>query len=147
LRLEEVFRLDTAAAEQAVKTGTLEVKGKGGLMRTVPIQESIKIELEKMLEVVPRGQKLFVKPTDKTHLAKRRLQNFVDYYRPKVQDEDSTRPLTFHGLRHTAAARWYKEFREKGYSDFDARKKVSAWLGHGRDDVTRIYLSSLDECE
>jgi len=74
-------------------------------------------------------------------LEKKHLQNFIHNHRPKVQDEDSTRPMTYHGLRHTAAARFYKEFKDKGSSDFDARKRVSALLGHGRDDVTRIYLA------
>jgi len=101
--------------------------------------------LEKMLESTPRGYKLFVSDGDKTHLAKKRLQSFIDYHRAKMQDENSKRPMTYHGLRHTAAARWYKELRDKGYSDYDARKQVASWLGHGRDDVTRIYLSSLDD--
>jgi len=38
LRIHECFRLDTAAAEAALRSGELTVKGKGGKIRTVPIQ-------------------------------------------------------------------------------------------------------------
>ena len=140
LRIEEVFRLDRSQAETAIKTGILTFKGKNGLVRSVPIQESIRIELEKMLEVTTRGSKLFVAENNKTHLAKKRLQNFIDYHRSKIQDEDSTRPMTYHGLRHTAAARWYEVFRKQGCSDYSARLQVSKFLGHHRDDITRLYL-------
>ena len=145
LRIEECFKLDTAQAEKAIKTGILTVKGKGGRVRDVPIQESIEIELKKVLTTTPRGQKLFVAPEDKTHLAIKRLQNFINFHRPKIQDADSSRPLTFHGARHTCAGRWYMELRDKGYGDYHARKQVAAWLGHGRDVVARIYLAGLKD--
>lgn len=147
LRLHECFRIDTATAEKAVKTGVLTIKGKGGLVRDVPINESIAIELKKLLAVTPRGQKLFVAPDDKTHLAMHRLENFIHYHKAGIQDEDSTRPMTFHGLRHTCAAEWYRKFLTEGCAPFEARKKVAKLLGHGRDDVTRIYLASLFDGE
>ena len=145
LRIEECFKLDTAQAEKAIKTGILTVKGKGGLVRDVPVQETIIIELKKMLAITPQGHKLFVAPNDKTHLAIKRLQNFINYHRNKFADVGHGVPLTFHGLRHTAAANWYKSLKDKGFSDYAARKQVAAWLGHGRDDVTRIYLAGIKD--
>jgi integrase len=53
--------------------------------------------------------------------------------------------MTFHGLRHTCAVEWYKGYIESGDSEYQARKKVAKLLGHGRDDVTRVYLASLRE--
>ena len=44
---------------------------------------------------------------------------------------------------HTCAAEWYKVFIQCGSNPYQARKSVSKLLGHGRDDVTRIYLASL----
>ena len=44
---------------------------------------------------------------------------------------------------HTCAAEWYKGFIQCGSNPYQARKSVSKLLGHGRDDVTRIYLASL----
>ena len=137
LRLEECFRIDTSDAESAVITGKLFVKGKGGLVRYVPINESIRIELKKILKTVPRGQKLFVQQGDKTHHAMKRLQCFVAYHRKFFTDSR----ITFHGLRHTYAHEKYMEFTLFGKSDYQARKAVSELLGHHRDDVTRIYLA------
>jgi site-specific recombinase XerC len=62
LRLHECFRIDTQIAAKAVTTGIITIKGKGGLVRDVPINLSIEIELKKMLAVTPRGHKLFVAP-------------------------------------------------------------------------------------
>jgi len=143
LRIEETFRLGTAQAEAALKTGILTIKGKNGLMRSVPIQATIEIELKKMLEHTKRGQKLFVGKDEKTHLNIKQLQNFINYHRKEIQDPDSTRPLSFHGLRHTCAENWYKSLRNKGYSDSAARQQVSEWLGHHRLDITEIYLAGL----
>ena len=141
LRIEECFKIDTAKAERAIKTDILNVKGKGGLVREVPVQESIKIEFRKILEVTLRGQKLFVAPDEKTHLEIKKLQNFINYHRKYFTENN----LTFHGLRHTFAQNKYAEFKNTGFSDFEARKKVAVLLGHNRDDVTRIYLSKGDE--
>ena len=80
-----------------------------------------------------------------THEAIKALQAFIWLYRPSVQDKDSTRPMTFHGLRHTYAAEKYQSFIDAGVTPFGARKAVSRLLGHGRDDVTNIYLASLKE--
>ena len=145
LRLHECFRIDTQIAVNAVKTGNITIKGKGGLIRTVPINLSIVIELKKMLAVTPRGYKLFVNPGDKTHLAMQRFEEFIRRHKPLIQDSGSMRPMTFHGLRHTCAVEWYKSFIESGDSGFHARKKVAKLLGHGRDDVAKIYLASLRE--
>jgi len=145
LRLHECFRIDTQIAAKAVKTGIITIKGKGGLVRDVPINLSIGIELKKMLAITPRGHKLFVEPEDKTHLAMQRLEEFIRRHKPDIQDPGSVRPMTFHGLRHTCAIEWYKQYIESGDSEFQARKKVAKLLGHGRDDVTRVYLASLRE--
>ena len=138
LRLEECFRIDTNDAKRALEEGRLYVKGKGGLTRYVPINESISIILRNTLRTTPIGQKLFVRPSDKTHLAMKRLQCFIAYHRKSFTD----RRITFHGLRHTYAHEQYDKFIQQGYSDYKARKNVSELLGHHRDDVTRIYLSS-----
>ena len=137
LRLEECFRIDTNDAKNALDTSKLFVKGKGGLTRYVPINESIRIALRDMINITPTAQKLFVPPWDKTHLAMKRLQCFIAYHRKEFTENN----ITFHGLRHKFAHEQYEKFIQTGLSDFAARKKVSELLGHHRDDVTRIYLS------
>lgn len=145
LRLHEVLRIDTAIARKALKDGFITIKGKGGKIREVPINESIRIVLEKALKTTLSGYKLFVPRNKQTHIAKAELQNFIASKRKFVCDEGSSRNLTFHGLRHTCAAEWYKSLISQGFTESQAKLKVSKLLGHEREDVTRIYLASLDD--
>ena len=131
LRIHECFRIDTAAAAKAIKESALTIKGKGGLVRTVPLTPLLVQRLQRHLRQTPRGHKLFVPDDQQTHEA------------IKALDKGSDRPMTFHGLRHACAAEWYKGFIQKQPNPYQARKSVSKLLGHGRDDVTRIYLASL----
>ncbi len=145
LRIHECFRIDTAIAENAIKHSGITIKGKGGKIRTVPIGEDVRTELGKFLAITKRGSKLFVADDEKTHLAINKLQQFIAAHRPEVQDEGSDKPMTFHGLRHTCAVDWYTKLIAEGKTDYAARKQVSLWLGHERDDVTLIYLASLKD--
>ena len=143
LRIHECFRIDTATAAKAVKERMLTIKGKGGLVRTVPLNDLLVQRLQRNLKETPRGHKLFVPDNQQTHEAIKELQAFIWLHRSAVQDPDSTRPMTFHGLRHTYAAEKYQGFIAAGKTPYEARKAVSKLLGHGRDDVTKIYLASL----
>lgn len=145
LRIHECFRIDTATAAKAVKERTLTIKGKGGLVRTVPLNDLLVQRLQQDLKRTPRGHKLYVPDDQETHEAIKALQAFIWLNRSLAQDEGSTRPMTFHGLRHTYAAEKYQGFIDAGVTPFGARKAVSRLLGHGRDDVTNIYLASLKE--
>lgn len=143
LRIHECFRIDTAIAEQALRESMITIKGKGGKVRTIPINESISIELKKLLAVTPRGHKLFVPDGVPTDIAIARLQQYIYQVRPQIQDEGSTRTMTHHGLRHSFAARTYQELIDSGMSPLSASLRVSQLLGHERPDVTRGYLASI----
>ena len=142
LRIHECFRIDTATASRALKEDAITVKGKGGLVRSVPLHPILVPRLQYHLEHTPRGKKLFVPDGVETHQAIKELQVFIYIHRPYVQDPDSTRPMTFHGLRHTCVTEWYFQRIDAGASPYEARKECAKLLGHGRDDVTTIYLSS-----
>ena len=143
LRIHECFRIDTATAAKAVKEKAITIKGKGGLVRAVPLNDLLVQRLQQDLKRTPRGHKLYVSDDQETHEAIKALQAFIWLNRSTVQDEGSTRPMTFHGLRHTYAAEKYQGFIDAGVTPFGARKGVPRLLGHGRDDVTNIYLASL----
>ena len=144
LRIHECFRMDTATAEQALRENTLTVKGKGGKVRTVPIEdERIPMMLKKVLAQTERGHKLLVPDGVPTDRAINALELFIYRYRNEVSDEDSDRRLTFHGLRHTYAAEQYTKLTKSGMSAIDAHFAVSHLLGHERADVTDIYLVSV----
>jgi len=141
LRIHECLRIDTATAKDAVRKMAITFKGKGGKIRTVPILESIRTELEKMLAVTKRGHKLFVPDGVRTDYAKQCLERFIIVHRDEVRDEDSDRHMVFHGLRHNYAVEQYLLLIRKGYTDSQACKQVSQWMGHNREEITRIYLA------
>lgn len=143
LRIHECMRIDTAIARQAIREGAITIKGKGGKIRTVPINQQIISALEKCLRSTPLGSKLLVPDNIPIDRAINQLQQFILLYRADVQDPDSARPLTFHGLRHTYAAEKYSQLIDEGVSELDAHLTVSRLLGHERADVTNIYLASV----
>ncbi len=147
LRIHECVRIDTATAERALWENTITIKGKGGKVRTVPINEQIAVAMRKQLDRTPRGHKLLVPDDMHTDRAINLLQLFIMKHRDEVRDAGSDRPLTFHGLRHTYAAEKYRELTGNGMSALEAHFAVSRLLGHERADVTNIYLASVPKGE
>lgn len=143
LRIHECFRIDTAIAENALREGTITVKGKGGKIRTVPIEEHIRYALQEQLSQTERGHKLLVPDNMPTDRAINRLQFFLYNIREEIRAPGDPQPLTFHGLRHSYAADTYSRLISKGMSALDAHFEVSRLLGHERADVTNIYLASV----
>jgi integrase len=143
LRIHECCRIDTAVAEKAVKTGFLDVKGKNEKLRTVPIDVLVKTMLQKRLKAIERGEKLLVPRGVPTHVYVKQLQQFINCHRGKLLTHDGKERLTFHGLRHSYALNKYNELINTGILEWEAKQAVSKLLGHEREDVTRIYLSSL----
>lgn len=141
LRIHEAHRIDTASAREALKTGHLQVKGKGGKLRTVPLTPACKELFRRKLKETPSGSKLFVSNDLQTHLAIDKLQTFIFRNRESIRDKTNPVPLTFHGLRHTFATNTYNRLKAEGRSDFEAHIAVSRLLGHERADVTDIYLA------
>ena len=145
LRIHECFRIDSAIARQAIREHAITIKGKGGKIRTVPINQQIILAMKKCLETTPTGSKLLVPDDVPTDKAINQLQQFILRNRDTVQDPDSNRSLTFHGLRHTYAAEKYRQLIADGFSELDAHLTVSKLLGHERADVTNIYLASIKD--
>lgn len=141
LRIHECFRIDTATAEQALRENAITIKGKGGKMRTIPINEQISHSLREQLRRTERGHKLLVPDDMPTDRAINHLQLFIMTNRTDLQ-EKADPPLTFHGLRHSFAAEMYQKLLNDGTSSLDAHFAVSRLLGHERADVTNIYLAS-----
>ncbi|MBC7105676.1 MAG: tyrosine-type recombinase/integrase [Firmicutes bacterium] len=143
LRLHEAYRLDRAAAERALRTGVLTVKGKGGLVREVPVTPRAAEVLREAAADVPPGAKLFVAANQKTHRAMQSCKDFIRRHRHQVADsperakELAARRVGFHGLRHSFAR---QEFYSRG-GDAAAKKDVAELLGHHRPRVTDAYLA------
>ena len=145
LRIHECFRMDTAAAERALRENTLTVKGKGGKVRIVPVEDDrITMMLQRLLEKTECGHKLLVLDDIPTDRAINGLQQFILRHRDAICDPTAPdRRITFHGLRHTYAAEKYTSLVDGGMTPLDAHFTVSRLLGHERPDVTNIYLASV----
>ncbi|MFR6693548.1 MAG: tyrosine-type recombinase/integrase [Dysosmobacter sp.] len=141
LRIHEVCRLDTAAVEAWERSGLLTVKGKGGRVRSVPVTAAAaKQALRDRKAAVRRGHKLFVPDDVATDAYIHAFQAFLREHRP--DQGTNPRPLTHHGMRHSYAARQYREALDGGATEYRAKLEVSKLLGHGRADVTDVYLAS-----
>ena len=143
LRIHECFRLDTATAEHAIRSGILVIKGKGGWIREIPLASRVQTEMEKMLKRTQRGQKLFVPPDSQTHTEIEKLQDFIIRHRAQFQSEDRSYPLHAHGWRHTYAQEQYLSLVQSGQSELEAKRRISQLLGHNRPDVVNIYLAGV----
>lgn len=138
LRIHEVVRM-----ERALREGILTVKGKGGLIRSVPLTHSGRALLQQAITGIQRGRKLFVEENEKAHQVVQRTQDFIRNHRHKLENLGTREPrvnLTFHSLRHAYAKEQYQAFLEQGMSESDARYRTALLIGHSREDVTRIYL-------
>ena len=156
LRIHEACRLDTAAVEAWERFRTLRalrdiegpkllhvltVKGKGGRVRSVPVEAgAAKQALRDRKAAVQRGHKLFVPDDVATDAYIHAFQAFLREHRP--DQGTNPRPLTHHGMRHSYAARQYRAAVDSGASEYRAKLDVSHLLGHGRADVTDVYLAS-----
>lgn len=144
LRIHEVCRLDTAAVEAWERTGVLTVKGKGGRVRSVPVEAgAAKQALRDRRAAVQRGHKLFVPDDTATDAYIYAFQSFLREHRP--DQGTNPRPLTHHGLRHSYAIRQYQTAVDGGMAAIDAKRIVSKCLGHTRPEITSVYLASVEE--
>ena len=143
LRIHEAYRIDTAIARAALRNGDLTIKGKGGLVRNIPLTAEAATVLKGQLAKTKPGGKLLVRDGVPTHLAMEQLEAFIARHRGEVSEPGREVPLTFHGLRHTYAAEMYRQLCAQSVEPLDAQCRVSRRLGHRRPDVTNIYLASI----
>jgi site-specific recombinase XerC len=136
LRISECFKMRHSQLKVAIKTSNLAVKGKGGYIRNMELDDlDIKL-LEKVNSIKTSGtDRIFVKKNEKTHIKIKELQTFI--YKNREDDK-----ITFHSLRHRYAQNKYDELRAKGLGDFEARMIVSHKLGHNRLEICKIYLNN-----
>ena len=138
LRLHEVCRLDKGHLRQALEEGKISIKGKGGLVRDVPVID--KTLIERLYQSTKRGEKVFIMDGEQTHKVIKNIQMFIYNNQAKFA-LNNDKQLTFHGLRHFYCQNRYKELLRCGLTDLQARKIVSRELGHYRISVTEIYLN------
>ena len=141
LRIHECARLTVGHLGDALKEGEVTIKGKGGRVRRPPVSPELRVELERILAGGrdAKGRKIFVEPGQKTHQVIRSIEKFIRDHR----QEFTGRAITPHGLRHSYAREEF-ERNINGSQDKqqikEVKMRVAEQLGHGRPEVTNIYL-------
>ena len=96
----------TPPRRSALRENALTVKGKGGKVRIVPIEDDrIIMMLQRLLEKTERGHKLLVPDGVPTDRAINGMQQFIIRHRDAIcAPIVPGRRITFHDLRHSYAA-------------------------------------------
>jgi integrase len=152
LRREEALKFQPGyalAGQEPAAAERIHLKGswaKGGRPREVPIRHEFQRDLLALARNVAAGGSLI--PPDKSYVEHLRV------YERVVKGAGITKP---HGLRHAYAQRRYQELTgwaaphaggpkskelapEQKAQDEAARLTISAELGHGREEVSAVYL-------
>lgn len=140
LRIHEFYKMRTSQIREALKTGEIIVKGKGGLVRTLPITNEERALLGDILnEVKSDNDRLFVKKNEKTHRKMRALEEYI-----RESRKGTDKRYVYHSLRHSYAQKLHSRLTSQGLSDLEARTIVSTRLGHGRVCISDIYLEPFE---
>ena len=143
LQINECFAIDMRTAKEAAEKQSLVVQDTSGYERIIPLPRLI---FQRFQWHISNTQDKFFVPRNQTEKeAQAAFQSFFDYYAKWFQHSSKAIPLTFDSLRYAYAMEQYEAFIRSGKSPYEARLAVSKLLGHGRDDVTKIYLASLKE--
>ena len=160
-RIKEACALRVYQIKEAVRNEGLEIKGKGGQVRVVPIRTE---EQKQMLaELMTYIKKRNLQPGDYiiaeqfkggVQKAIKRIQNWIYNHRSKFMSSDRALEMqegkkqrngkiSFHGLRHEYAQRLVADLNNKGNSYKTARLNTSEAMGHHRITITNTYLDDL----
>ena len=155
VRLEECTALTKIQLKEALNQDFLSLKNtKNGILRDIPLDQNARMVISYILKEAAT-ERIFVYHGRNHQQAKKSIQNWIINNRSKVTEQSGPEhgrldhhkndtilrtKLTYHGLRHSFARERYGEFISKGFSSQTSRKLVAEQLGHGRDDVTLIYL-------
>ena len=151
LRVTEVIAKSRSQVEQALRSGVYQVKNeaKNGKWRQVPLSAQGRRVMESRIQNVPRGDRLFIRPGEKTHAAVNRVEKFMQNNRKQIETiegqetrmyQGEANALTYHGLRYNYVQDRVQQEMEKGYSKSQAAAIVTKEAGHERIEVINIYL-------
>jgi integrase len=132
LRLRESLSIKETTIARALETGILHLGREDGTKnareREIPVRtEGQKEALEKALDFMRENNLFSLVPSERL----REQYNFA-YEVKKEFELTSGEKFNFHGERHAFAQFWIEQ---QGMD----RATVSEWLGHGREEITRVY--------
>jgi site-specific recombinase XerD len=131
LRLRESLAIKSTTVERALETGILRLGKEDGTKnsreREIPIlTENQREALEKALDFMKENGLFSLAPTE--HLKEQ--YNFA-WNMAKEFRRETGETFSFHGERHAFA----QNLIQQGFD----RQTVSGWLGHGREEITKVY--------
>ena len=131
LRPRESLAISESTIEEALKTGVLHLTKedgtKNGREREIPIRNEEQREvLEKTLEFMKENNLFSLAPTETL----KEQYNYA-YDVMKEFNREYNENFHFHGERHAFAQACIQEGVD--------RETVSNWLGHGREEITKVY--------
>lgn len=157
LRIHEIAKLRVEDVTRAVTRGELCVKGKGGYVRSIPVETPQQKKLLSDLYKYARMNNLepgdcLISENKYRGIDKeiKSLKNWVINNRKKFTYRNRTKfvgenekprmeTLTWHGLRYTYAQERKQRLIDSGVKDVD--RNLSESLGHHRVSVTKIYTA------
>jgi len=154
MRINEVTAITKSQIREGLRTGTFVVThAKGGIKRTAHVNNTKQRECLKSALKHAKSERIFQTHGVTHKQAKVRIQNFIYRNRDRWSDPNKNninridnpnfrtrKNLTFHGLRHSFAREKYRGKLSNGLDERQARYEVAQMLGHGRDEVTKVYL-------
>ena len=161
LRIEEVCRIRKEDVEKALKYDGLTIKGKGGQVRTYPVQFEVQKKALQYFYDYARKNNLMprdyvISPQGKGGVERQinSLENWMyanrDKFAMKNRKDDvrdgkkpRSKNITWHGLRHARAQIQYAKYKDEGRKD--PKRMTSETLGHHRPDITNVYLAELPQ--
>jgi site-specific recombinase XerD len=132
LRLRESIAIKESTVRQALETGVLslgrEDGTKNGREREIPIRNEEQREaLSQALNFMQEHGLSSLCPTEKLS-----QQYHYAWDIAKEFKEETKENFTFHGERHF--------FAQSAIAEGFDRQTVSNWLGHGREEITKVYV-------
>ena len=159
LRIHEIAKIRVKDITDALDLGELNVKGKGGQYRSIPVETKEQIELLKRINY--KAKKFGLHPSEYAIAQNKKygvqkeiesLKNWMTNNRHKFTDKErkiKVEPgnkeryehLTWHGLRYYYAQDRFKRLTAEGRKNVE--KNVSESMGHHRTPITRHYLPEM----
>ncbi|MCI4454648.1 MAG: site-specific integrase [Thermodesulfobacterium sp.] len=132
LRLKESIAIKLETVEKALETGVLHLSKtdgtKNGREREIPIRNEDQREaLLQALSFMKENNLSSLCPTEKL----REQYHFAEQMAKEFKEE-TKESFTFHGERHA--------FAQQAVQEGIDRATVSSWLGHNREEVTKVYI-------
>ena len=109
----------------------IRLTGKGGKERHIKADKTYLNALKQKIRTNDSKNKVFA------DISARAVEKAVEKACKKAEIKNKG----VHSIRANVAVKRYNKLRSKGYSENDAKKKISNFLGHNRKSVLRYYLN------